>query len=185
MEIGNKIVSFRKQYNITQEQLAEKLGVARQTISKWELGETSPDLEQAKKLSHIFNVSLDELVDNDIRNVIVSKLNTTEKLVKLIINILKIILLVIVILVILGISNIFFKEYFSVSPVSTMQSIECVIDGNDYSYQVIMNNDTPYILDELITNDKELNIDVLEYINFEDVFKDIRDSVTSRGGVCR
>ena len=185
MEVNKKLVEFRKQYNITQEQLAEKLGVARQTISKWELGETSPDLEQAKKLSQIFNVSLDELTDNDLKSVIVAKLNTTEKLMRLIINILKIILLVIIILVILGISTIFFREYFSVQPVSTMQSIECVIDGHDYSYQVVMNNDTPYILDELITNDKELDIDVFEYINFEDIFKDIRDSVTSRGGVCR
>ena len=63
--IGNKILILRKQYNLTQEQLAEKMNVARQTISKWELGETSPDIEQAKKLSQIFNVSLDEMLDND------------------------------------------------------------------------------------------------------------------------
>lgn len=48
MEIGNKILELRKQTNMTQEQLSEKMQVARQTISKWELGETSPDLSQAK-----------------------------------------------------------------------------------------------------------------------------------------
>ena len=54
MEIGNKIVELRKQGNLTQEQLAEKVGVSRQTISKWELGETSPDIKQAKILADIF-----------------------------------------------------------------------------------------------------------------------------------
>jgi len=182
--MGNKILNLRKQYNLTQEQLAEKMNVARQTISKWELGETFPDIEQAKKLSQIFNVSLDEMLDNDIKNVIVTKLNTTEKLVRLVLNILKLILLSIIILVIVGVSIIYFKEYFSVTPVSTMQSIECELDGMEYSYKVIMNNETPYILDEVITNDKELNINIEEYINFDDVFKDIRSSVTNRGGKC-
>ena len=67
MEFGKKLFELRKQKNLSQEQLAEKMGVARQTISKWELGETSPDLKQAKELSKIFNVSLDELVGNIFR----------------------------------------------------------------------------------------------------------------------
>ena len=50
MEIGNKIMELRKKNNLSQEELAEKVGVARQTISKWELGETAPDLKQAKKI---------------------------------------------------------------------------------------------------------------------------------------
>lgn len=67
MEIGNKILSLRKENNITQEELASKLGVARQTISKWELGETAPDIKQAKVLAQLFNISLDKLVDNNIK----------------------------------------------------------------------------------------------------------------------
>ena len=47
MEIGNKIMELRKKSGLTQEELAEKIGVARQTISKWELGETYPDIKQA------------------------------------------------------------------------------------------------------------------------------------------
>ncbi len=62
MDTVNRIAELRKRNNLSQEGLAEKVGVARQTISKWELGETSPDLKQAKKLSEIFGVSLDELV---------------------------------------------------------------------------------------------------------------------------
>lgn len=56
MEIGNKILELRKKNNLSQEALAEKIGVSRQTISKWELGETSPDIKQAKELSKVFNV---------------------------------------------------------------------------------------------------------------------------------
>lgn len=65
MNFGNKIHELRKKHNLSQEQLAEKVGVARQTISKWELGETAPDIKQAQMLSQIFNVSLDELLGND------------------------------------------------------------------------------------------------------------------------
>ena len=43
MKIGKKIMDLRKKNGLSQEELAEKVGVARQTISKWELGETSPD----------------------------------------------------------------------------------------------------------------------------------------------
>lgn len=89
MEIGNKIMELRKKNNFSQEDLAEKVGVTRQTISKWELGETAPDLKQAKVLSQVFKVSLDELVDNDIKNIIIEKTTNTEKLTGMIINILK------------------------------------------------------------------------------------------------
>ena len=71
MGLGNKILTLRKKMGLSQEQLAEQLSVTRQTISKWELDETTPDLKQAKQLSKIFKVSLDELTDNDIKNVLV------------------------------------------------------------------------------------------------------------------
>ncbi len=90
MEIGNKIQELRKKNNLSQEELAEKLGVARQTISKWELGETSPDLKQSKELSKVFNVSLDELVDNELKSVLVEKVSNTEKLAGLILKFIKV-----------------------------------------------------------------------------------------------
>lgn len=66
MAIGNKIVSLRKKYNYTQEKLANKVGVSRQTLSNWESDLTSPDLTQAKILSELFKISLDELCDNNL-----------------------------------------------------------------------------------------------------------------------
>ena len=92
MEIGKKIMDLRKKNGLSQEELAEKVGVARQTISKWELGETSPDLKQAKELSKIFNASLDELVNNDIKDILVEKTSNTEKLAGLILNLLNLLL---------------------------------------------------------------------------------------------
>lgn len=64
MDIGKNILKLRKRQGLSQEQLAEKMGVTRQTISNWELEESSPDIKQAKELSKIFNVSLDQLVNN-------------------------------------------------------------------------------------------------------------------------
>ena len=61
MNIGHNILNLRKGANLSQEQLAEIIGVTRQTISNWELGESSPDLKQAKELSRFFNISLDDL----------------------------------------------------------------------------------------------------------------------------
>ena len=90
MELGKQIYELRKKANLSQEQLAEKVGVSRQTISKWELGETAPDIKQAQILSQIFNISLDELTGNDTKEVIYEKVSNTEKLAGLIIKIIKI-----------------------------------------------------------------------------------------------
>ena len=90
MELGKQIYELRKKANLSQEQLAEKVGVSRQTISKWELGETAPDIKQAQVLSQVFSVSLDELTGNDTKKVIYKKVSNTEKLAGLIIKVIKI-----------------------------------------------------------------------------------------------
>ena len=90
MELGKQIYELRKKANLSQEQLAEKVGVSRQTISKWELSETAPDIKQAQVLSQVFSVSLDELTGNDTKEVIYKKVSNTEKLAGLIIKVIKI-----------------------------------------------------------------------------------------------
>ena len=67
MSLGKKIRELRKKSNFSQEEFAEKLGVARQTISKWENKQTTPDVIQAQKIARLFNISLDELVGNEIK----------------------------------------------------------------------------------------------------------------------
>lgn len=66
MFIGNKIIELRKKKNLTQEQLAEKLGVTRQTLSNWENNITSPDLNQASMLCQILKIDIRDLLDNNI-----------------------------------------------------------------------------------------------------------------------
>ena len=66
MSLGNNLFNARKKSGLSQETVAEKLGVSRQTISKWETDETLPDICQSKKLSVLYHLTLDELIDFDI-----------------------------------------------------------------------------------------------------------------------
>lgn len=67
MEISKCIKDARQNNNISQESLAEQLGVSRQTISSWENGKSYPDLVSIIKMSDIFNISLDKMLKEDIK----------------------------------------------------------------------------------------------------------------------
>jgi transcriptional regulator with XRE-family HTH domain len=62
MEFGNKLYEMRKEKGLSQEELASRLEVTRQTVSKWELGDSTPDLDKLVLLAELFEISLDELV---------------------------------------------------------------------------------------------------------------------------
>ena len=62
MEFNNKLYELRKQKGLSQEELANRLNVSRQTVSKWEVGESSPDMEKLAAISELFDISLDDLV---------------------------------------------------------------------------------------------------------------------------
>lgn len=66
MKIGKRIREYRKIYNFSQEQLADKIFVSRQTISNWENDKTYPDIQIIISLAILFNVSLDELIREDL-----------------------------------------------------------------------------------------------------------------------
>lgn len=75
MTLGTNFFNARKKQGLSQEDVAEKLGVSRQTISKWELDETLPDINQSKRLAALYKISLDDLIEfdpdlNDIKEVI-------------------------------------------------------------------------------------------------------------------
>ena len=65
MTTGERLIKLRKKKGITQDKLADMLGVTRQAISKWELNETLPDMENAVKIADIFGVSLEFLLSPD------------------------------------------------------------------------------------------------------------------------
>ncbi len=66
MSLGNHLFHARKKKGLSQEEVAEKLGISRQTVSKWETDETLPDICQSKRLAVLYGLSLDELVEFDI-----------------------------------------------------------------------------------------------------------------------
>ena len=81
MNLGNNLFEARKRAGLSQDKVAEKLGITRQTISKWETNETIPDIYQAKKLAKLYNLSLDELIefDMDIKEIEEVIKNTNEE----------------------------------------------------------------------------------------------------------
>ena len=66
MEVGNQIKKYRQSIKLTQEELAEKIYVTRQTVSNWENGKNYPDLNSLIMLCDLFNISLDILVKGDV-----------------------------------------------------------------------------------------------------------------------
>ena len=67
MKFEEKIIILRKQNYLSQEQLAEKLNVTRQTISKWELGQSKPDMEKLTDMSKLFNVNIEMLTNDQLK----------------------------------------------------------------------------------------------------------------------
>ena len=65
MSLGSSLYQARKKSGLSQENVAEKLGVSRQTISKWETDETLPDIRQSKGLAMLYHTTLDELIEYD------------------------------------------------------------------------------------------------------------------------
>lgn len=65
IEIANRLVTLRKENNLSQEALAEKLGISRQAVSKWERAEASPDTDNLILLARLYQVSLDDLLKTD------------------------------------------------------------------------------------------------------------------------
>ena len=65
MTFEEKLIQLRKARGLSQEALAEQLGVSRQAVSRWELGETTPDLANLKQLSELYGVSADYLIHDE------------------------------------------------------------------------------------------------------------------------
>ena len=187
MEIGKKIMELRKKNGLSQEQLADKVGVARQTISKWELGETSPDLKQAKELSKIFNISLDELVDNDIKEILVEKTSNTEKLAGIILKLMKFIVVFIIVVPILLIAlRIIFKNIHEHNSGRLMNmSINCTLHDETYSYEFLYYETTGEIKEAggdgylATVTDVDNNYDAYQALDKIDAY------VKNNGGTCK
>ena len=183
MKLGDNIQKLRKKTGLSQEQLGDKLEVTRQTISNWELGVTQPNPDQLKQLSKEFNVSIDELVDNDINNVIVEKVTKTEKTANSTLKILVIFILVIIIgFGCLAVLKLIDKNKDRGRKIE--ESIHCTIYGEEHSFGI-----TYY---ELTGEPVELGgdayfsdiLDLGKYNDAHQIFNVINDYVKKNGGTC-
>lgn len=186
MKLGDNILKLRKDCKLSQEQLAEKVDVTRQTISNWELGETSPNPEQLKLLSKALNVSIDELLNNDIKPVLVEKVSNTEKLAGLIIKILKGMgILFIVGFVAIIILSVSVGSRQSLKTEKTEQTVQlsCVLNNEKYEYlieydkedNIIDASGSDYIIN--VVKDKQFNKAKILVKYIESYFED-------NGGKC-
>lgn len=186
MNLGKKIAELRKKNNLSQEELAEKVGVARQTISKWEIGDTTPDINQVKIISKIFNISIDELVDNDINNVIVEKVSNTEKLAGITIKILKvfgIMLIVFITLIFLFVIIFMVDMPRNDYDIVGWTKVSCNLDNEKYvyeaeynkNYQVINSGGDAYIMN---------HTDIESYEDVNKIVAHIEDYFNDHGGKC-
>lgn len=186
MNLGKKIAELRKKNNLSQEELAEKVGVARQTISKWEIGDTTPDINQVKIISKIFNMSIDELVDNDINSVIVEKISNTEKLAGITIKILKvfgIMLIVFITLIFLFVIIFMVDMPRNDYDIVGRTKVSCNLDNEKYvyeaeynkNYQVINSGGDAYIMN---------HTDIESYEDVNKIVAHIEDYFNDHGGKC-
>ena len=200
MELGNKIFNLRKDAKISQEQLAEKLNVTRQTISNWELGQTTPDIIQANEIAKIFNISLDELMENDIKEILTNKIINTEKSVHSIIKILKVLLITIIsglgIFIVMNITtlvlnNVNEKGIISPSKELTTEEFKCTLNGQIYQY--VVSYDKNYHVDNYLYNLSGGDVNLLdfefwnllsEYDDAREIISKIKTYYEDKGGTC-
>jgi len=188
--LGNKILELRKKKGYSQEELAEKLSITRQTISKWELDETSPDIKQAKELSKIFNISLDDLLENDVKNILTEKISNTERLAGLIINILKFIGIFILVVFLLVIISIFLFMAVRTemskknSKVMTIETIICNLDNQSYTLGIKYNENNEIVE---IGGDFSLQnlLDLEQYKYADQVKENLSEYFKRNGGGCK
>lgn len=81
MKFNENLIKLRKEKGMTQEELAFKIGVSRQSVSKWETGDCEPDISKLKELGKIFNVSIDYLLSEDDEQIKEAEVKVVEKVI--------------------------------------------------------------------------------------------------------
>lgn len=144
-KIGKFIATCRKEKKLTQEQLAEKLGITKNAVSKWERGMSFPDVSLFKSLCKELNISIEELINGEKDNsdeakekAIITTLNEKNKVKK---NSNKVITILCIVFVIILLGLLYYNEKMKVN----------LINNSDYLYDEALN----YIRNEEIKNSKD------------------------------
>ena len=155
---GNNLMELRKKNGYSQEDLANKLNVTRQTISKWELEQTSPNLKDLKNIADIFNISLDELTSNIKDN---SNLNIKNKKGKnkyLLIILFLLLIFILLFFVCRVYKILYIKNYIDLASSSKNYYIEKTLYSEENFDPIIMGKYELYYIDgkiKLLTMDNE------------------------------
>lgn len=138
MHFGDILLKLRKQKNISQEDLAERIGVTRQTISNWELNITVPNIDDLKKISETLGVSYDELLNANIPKK--KKISEVEKAAKIILIVFKITCIISIIsIIILAILFIVYKINYEQNREYGSYSLKCTYNESSYRYNIAYN----------------------------------------------
>lgn len=189
MKLGKKILELRKKKGLSQEQLGEKVNVTRQTISNWELEETTPNPEQLKLLSKVLNISIDELLDNDIQSILVEKANNKEKLAGLVLKILKWLGITFIFFLIIGIVLftlfIYTRSSKHVVDVNILHEVEfqCSIEETDY---IVTVGSDGYFNCSNCTKElqKELKDNYIDFGDIEKTSNNVIEYFKNNNGLC-
>ncbi len=183
MELGQRIQKLRKSKKLSQEELGELVGVTRQTISNWEMGESAPDIKEAQELSQIFEVSLDDLVGNNLENAILKKVAKTKALTELSLGISFIHFFLFLGVIIIFLIVIF--NYYKVDPVGKSVEMNCKINNTNYNYKLELDVKTDKII-SFVTNDKDMEKSLTYNSNESpaDVLKRVKEIAVKKGGSC-
>lgn len=196
MNFNDKITKMRKKEKLSQEELAEQLGVTRQTISNWELNVTQPNISQVKKLSKIFNTSIDELLDNDVRDILEKKISDTEKITKKTRKSLKIIIITlyfIILSVLIGIiiyycTNRDFTSDYQTDFTCTIKDVSCDVFVEFYDEEGLIVEDKYLIGIGICDNDgcskETYNAGDSIYSTMESL-KIIKKMLLNKGATCK
>lgn len=168
MSLGKNIQKLRKENNLSQEQLAQKCNVSRQTISRWESDEVLPDTNNLITLAKLFNVTLDSMVFDDNQQIINNKEN--KKFIWKKIGIISIIINIIIVVSLVVVMNPFSKpksiEGIYYVNYSGNQEVVVQIEQKDKGlYSKIYLNDNTYPI--AVTYINQINTVVGEMIDYE------------------
>ena len=185
MKLGEKILKYRKEQHLSQEDLAFKVYVTRQTISNWELNETMPNPEQLKKLSQVFQVSIDELLDNDVHGILESKISNTEKLAGIIIKILKVLgVLFILYIIFIVIAIVMFTLVPNEPSVDSISSTSMTCSIKDDVYHITIGEQDYFQCDNCSASMQVYLKDLTDWANLDSSITNIENYFIENGGSC-
>ena len=183
MTIGKKINELRKEKHLSQEELADKIGVSRQTISKWELDETTPDIKQVSKITDYFQISMENFLSDDLVNFTINAEKKNLKLLKISITILLSILVVEIVFAIAYFVG--YNKADSGRTIFSRYNMICHLNNQEYAIYVDYDNSNniiymdgdSYIFDNIVNKKKYENANELNY--------DIQTYFQKNNGICR